>query len=174
MDDDDESVELSFGALPERVSAGTPSATTVEIIDDDDPEVTVTFEQSSYTVGEGSTVTVRVELDADPERTVVIPISVDNQDGATGGDYSGVPASVSFSATRDIEDIQLRRHTGHGGRRRRKREVEFRRLPERVFAGDTTETIVKIIDDDDPEVTVSFGQSSYSVRRAATSWSRSS
>ena len=65
VDDDDESVELSFGVLPERVFAGAPNATTVEIIDDDDPEVTVTFEQSSYTVGEGSTVTVTVELDAE-------------------------------------------------------------------------------------------------------------
>ena len=37
VDDDDERVELSFGTLPERVSAGTPSATTVEIEDDDDP-----------------------------------------------------------------------------------------------------------------------------------------
>ena len=48
---------------------------------------------------EADTVTVTVTLDADPERTVVIPINVDNQNGATPGDYSGVPASVSFSAT---------------------------------------------------------------------------
>ena len=42
---------------------------------------------------------VTVELSADPERTVVIPITRTHQNGATGGDYSGVPASVSFSAT---------------------------------------------------------------------------
>ena len=54
MDDDDERVELSFGVLPERVFAGTPNATTVEIEDDDDPEVTVSFGESSYTVGEAA------------------------------------------------------------------------------------------------------------------------
>ena len=167
VDDDDESVELSFGALPERVSAGTPSATTVEIIDDDDPEVTVTFEQSSYTVGEGSTVTVRVELDADPERTVVIPISVDNQDGATGGDYSGVPASVSFSATETSKTFRFAATQDTVDDDDESVRLSFGALPERVFAGDTTETIVKIIDDDDPEVTVSFGQSSYSVEEGS-------
>ena len=58
----------------------------------------VSYEQSSYTVGEGSNVTVKVILSADPERTVVIPISKSNQDGATDGDYSGVPTSVTFAS----------------------------------------------------------------------------
>ena len=100
VDDDDESVRLSFGALPERVFAGTPSTTTVEIEDDDDPDVAVSFGAMSYSATEGDSVTVTVELDADPERTVVIPINVDNQNGATGSDYSGVPASVSSARPR--------------------------------------------------------------------------
>ena len=59
LDDDDERVTLSFGAMPdERVSEGTPNATSLEIDDDDDPEVTVSFALSSYRVGEGSSVTV--------------------------------------------------------------------------------------------------------------------
>ena len=63
------------------------------------PSVTVSFEQGSYTVAEGSTVTVKVKLDADPERTVTIPLTKANQDGASGADYSGVPANVVFNAS---------------------------------------------------------------------------
>ena len=95
-------MELSFGADAGRAGLwrGRRAQTTVvAIIDDDDPIVRVSFGESSYEVDEGGTVTVTVELDVEPERTVVIPISVDNQDGATGGDYSGVPSSVTFHAT---------------------------------------------------------------------------
>ena len=37
MDDDGESVKLTFGTLPSRVSAGTTATTTVSITDDDNP-----------------------------------------------------------------------------------------------------------------------------------------
>ena len=43
VDDDGESVKLTFGALPSRVSQGARNETTVNIADDDDPEVTVAF-----------------------------------------------------------------------------------------------------------------------------------
>ena len=38
-------------------------------------------------MAEGSTVTVTVTLNADPERTVTIPFTVFDQDGATVDDY---------------------------------------------------------------------------------------
>ena len=60
--------------------------------------VTVSFEQSAYTVAEGGDVTVKVTLSADPKRKVVVPITADNQDGASNGDYSGVPADVTFNS----------------------------------------------------------------------------
>ena len=44
--DDGESVRVSFGTLPDQVSAGTYSGTTVSITDDDVPSVTVSFEDS--------------------------------------------------------------------------------------------------------------------------------
>ena len=94
--DDGESVRVSFGTLPDHVSAGTHSGTTVSITDDDVPSVNVTFEQGSYTVAEGNTVTIKVVLSADPERTVTIPLTKSNQDGATASDYS-VPNSVVFN-----------------------------------------------------------------------------
>ena len=89
----DEGVKLSFGAsLPTGVTAGMPTETTVSITDDDDPAVTVMFGASAYTAAEGGQVEVTVTLSADPERTVVVPIEETLEDGATSGDYSGVPS----------------------------------------------------------------------------------
>ena len=161
--DDGESVKLALGALPDRVTAGATSAATVSITDDDDPPVTASFEQSSYTVAEGSTVEVTVTLSLDPERTVEIPITTTDQDGATGADYSVVPANVTFdsgdtqktvtfTATQDAEDDD-----GESVK------LAFGTLPNGVTAGTPGETTVSITDDDVPSVTVSFEQAAYTV-----------
>jgi hypothetical protein len=52
-------------------------------------------------------VTVKVTLNADPERTVIIPITTTDQDGASSADYSGVPASVTFNADDTEVDINF-------------------------------------------------------------------
>ena len=70
IDDDGESVKLGFGnTLPTGVSAGNTDEAVVTITDDDVPSVSVSFEQSSYSVDEGDTVDVTVTLSEDPERT---------------------------------------------------------------------------------------------------------
>ena len=161
VDDDDESVELAFGALPARVTAGSTATGTVSITDDDDPAVTVSFEQAAYTVAEGSSVTVRVTLSADPDRTVEIPLTRTGQDGATGADYS-VPASVTFAsgetaqtftftATQDTDDDD-----GESVR------LAFGVLPTGVSAGNNEAATVSITDDDVSSVTVSFDSATYS------------
>ena len=54
LDDDDESVKLTFGnTLPTGVSASGITEATVSITDDDVPSVTVSFEKGAYTVAEG-------------------------------------------------------------------------------------------------------------------------
>ena len=98
VDDDGESVLLSFGTLPTLVSAGTPATSTVRIADDDDPAVTVSFGAASHTVAEGDDVTVTVELSADPERTVTIPLTSTNLGGATSADYTVCPPGVTFDS----------------------------------------------------------------------------
>ena len=169
VDDDDERVELSFGALPERVFAGTPNATTLEIDDDDDPEVTVSFALSSYRVGEGSSVTVTVELDADPERTVVIPITRTHQNGATGSDYSGVPASVTFNATETRKTFSFAATQDSLDDDDESVTLSFDlQEVDRVVAGTPSTTEVAIGDGDVPEVTVSFAEPSYSVAEGGT------
>ena len=62
----------------------------------DVPSVQVFYASSSYSVDEGSSVTVTVNLSADPQREVEVPITAANQGGAGSGDYSVVPASVTF------------------------------------------------------------------------------
>ena len=105
IDDDDEKVVLSFGTLPDRVSAPGTATATVAITDDDDPRVTVSFDQTTYTVNEASAVTVTVRLSTDPERTVTIPIEKMDQGGATSADYSVVPESRTFNAGETVKTI---------------------------------------------------------------------
>ena len=74
------------------------------------PSVTVSFEQSSYTVAEGSSETVKVKLSADPERTVEIPISITNMDGASSSDYSIAPQTVVFNSGDTEKNLLLLRN----------------------------------------------------------------
>ena len=113
IDEDDEYVKLEPDLrLPAGVSLGDNFNTFVTIIDP--PQVSVSFEQATYTVSEGSSETIKVKLDKDPERTVTIPINKANQGGASNSDYSG-PADVTFNSGDTENDLQLRRR--HGQRR---------------------------------------------------------
>ena len=171
VNDDGEGVRLSFGAsLPADVTAGTPNTTTVSITDDDDPSVTVSFGAASYTVAEGSSRTVTVELSADPERTVVIPIETANQGGAIAADYSGVPASVTFTGGGDTSTsftFEATQDTMDDDGESVK--LAFGTLPNGVTKIAPTETTVTIEDDDyTASVTVAFQSATYSVAEGNT------
>ena len=169
LDDDGESVKLAFGtSLPAGVSAGSPSETTVSITDDDDPQVTVSFGAATYTAAEGGTATVTLTLSADPERTVEVRITATNQGGATSADYSGVPASVSFTAGQTSKTITFTATQDAEDDDGESVKLAFGALPAGVRAGATDETTVSITDDDDPQVTVSFGASTYTAAEGGT------
>ena len=153
-DDDGESVRLSFGGLPDAVTAVTPSASTISITDDDHPIVSVSFEESSYDVNEGGSVNVMLTLSEAPGRSVTVDIDSMNLGGATTADYS-VPGevrfgpndtekSISFRATQDSinddgESVTLALSST---------------LPDRVTAGSPSSTTVSINDDDGPGVLI--------------------
>ena len=83
VDDDDESITLSFGTEPNVKDGGANEEATITINDDDDPEVAVSFGAVAYRVDESddsqtpdateNEVAVTVNLSADPERTVEDP-----------------------------------------------------------------------------------------------------
>ena len=112
--------------------------------DDDDPQVTASFGSAMYTATEGDTVAVTVSLSADPERSVTIPLTTANQNGASSADYRIVPTSITFasgetskafvfSATEDTDD--------DGGE---SVAIGFGTLPTGVTAGGTNDTVVTI------------------------------
>ncbi|MCY3506087.1 MAG: cadherin-like beta sandwich domain-containing protein [Chloroflexi bacterium] len=157
-----ESVRLSLGSLPPGYIAGSTNETVVNITDDDVVQVTVSFGSDAYRVDEGASRSVTVNLSADPQRTVTIPLSRTNQGGASGSDYSfpsdvtfnsgETTRTVSFSATQDSVDDD-----GESVR------FGFTNLPAGVAAGTPNETVVSIVDDDHPAVTVSFQQNAYTI-----------
>ena len=167
IDDDGESVLLAFGTLPTGVSEGAIAETTVSITDNDDPQVTVSFGQTAYTVPEGDTVTVTITLSADPERTVAIPLTATDQGTATSADYT-VPTSVTFDADEMSKTITFTAADDSIDDDDESVLLAFGTLPTGVSEGAIAETTVSITDDDVPQVTVSFGQTAYTVAEGDT------
>ena len=163
VDDDEDSVVLSFGDLPPGVGEGETAETTVSITDDDDPPVTVSFDQAAYTVAEGESIQVTVTLSADPERTVDIPLTAEPQGETTTDDYSGVPESVTFNAGETSKEITFTAEQDTFDDDEDSVVLRFGDLPPLVSEGTTSQTTVTITDDDDPPVTVSFGAATYTV-----------
>ena len=161
-DDDGESVVLAFGTLPSGVSAGITTQATVSITDDDDPQVSVSYGQAAYTVAEGGNQSMTVTLSADPERRVTIPIAATPQGDTTAADYS-VPTSVTFNAGEMSQTITFNATQDDIDDDGESVVLAFGTLPSGVSAGITTQATVSITDDDDPQVSVSYGQAAYTV-----------
>ena len=91
IEDPNESVKLSFGALPDRVLLGTTAETTVAITDNDIAGVTV--EPTSLTILEGATSTYTVKLNTQPQEAVTVAVlSSDNPD------VNASPTTLSFNS----------------------------------------------------------------------------
>ena len=167
---DEEEEETFTVTLTNAVNATIEDGSaTGTITDDDVPSVAVSFEQGTYTVDEGSLVTVKVTLNADPERTVIIPITTTDEDGASSADYSGVPASITFNAGDTEVDINFTAASDSVDDDGESVKLTFgNTLPTGVSTGTTDEAVVTITDDDVPSVEVSFEQGSYSVDEGDT------
>ena len=167
-DDYDESVLLAIGTglpIPGDRASGTVE-TTVSIIDDEEPPVTVMFGADAYTVPEGGMVTVTVTLNRDPKRTVVIPLVTTNQGGAA----FTLPTSVTFNAGETEQTLTFGAGTDPSDERPGASVlIAFAtNLPAEVSAGTPATTLVSITDANDPQVTVSFGAGAYTVPEGGT------
>ena len=134
VDDPDtanESVAVSLSAMDGGYGGKTASVS-VSVMDDDDPVVTVSFKESSYSVAESDDNTTPRCLrepghrDGDAQRRPRTHhhhprLTTTNEDGATGqgetdADYSGVPDTVTFdSGGENGEVLHLQRGAGQRG-----------------------------------------------------------
>ena len=172
IDDDGESVQLGFGSmLPDRVGIDTLGSTvTVAILDNDVPQVRVSFAPTRYTAIEGGrAATVTVKLDTNPKRTVTIPLTTTNRGGATAADYE-LPSSVTFNTGETEKDIIVTATDDtidDDGESVRLRFGSM--LPDRVGINTLGSTaIVGILDNDVPQVRVSFARTHYTATEGGT------
>ena len=148
---------LSFDSLPDGVSAGVQESAEVEITDNDDPSVTVSFGSAEYAAMEGGdAVMVRVRLSGAPEREVTVPITAQGRGGASPGDYSGVPASVTFGPEETEKSFAVTAVEEDDRDRNESLTLAFGALPEgvSVSAGDPAEAEVMLLDNDAGEALI--------------------
>ena len=163
LDDDGESVKLTFGTLPERITEDTTKETVVTIVDNDDPEIKVSFQSATLSVAEGATIHVQVNLSAAPERDVTIGISSAVQDGTSSSDYT-VDSSITFTANQTVKTFAFTATHDTVDDDGEKVKLTFTsNLSNRITEDTIKETVVSIIDDDVPTITASFAAGTYSV-----------
>ena len=102
IDDDGESVRLAFGAMPDGVSAGTPTETTVTITDDDAAAGKVTLELTPATInesgaGNASTVTASIPSASSVATTVTVSVNPVDTTTLTGNTILTIPAGDTNS-----------------------------------------------------------------------------
>ena len=165
LDDGGESVKLGLGTLPAGVTPGDTDEAVVSIANvAAQDSLTVSFAAVGYSVSEGSTTTVKVTLSTAPGSDAVIPLTVEEQEGASGDDYSGVPASVTFGASDTEATFVIAATQDSVDDDDESVKIGFGTLPGGVTAGSTSETTVTITDDDLPSsVAVSYGSATYTV-----------
>ena len=92
VDDDGESVELSFGDLPDGVRVGSPARAVVQLTDND--TAGVTLGRTALTVAENGSATYTVTLDSEPTADVTVTIT-----GLAGTDLTLTPATAMLTFT---------------------------------------------------------------------------
>ena len=145
LDDDDEAIEITSS----RNSVAFGSRQTISIVDDDWPELTVTFRQADYRFAEGGHVDLPVTLSAVPERQVTIPIEIEGLGGAEAIDYSVSPASLTFGASETDKTLRVSLSNDSVVDPGESVTLSFGTpLPERISEGGTAEATVAIRDTD--------------------------
>jgi len=180
--DPGESVVLAIGsALPNGVTQGTPSQTTITITDTDPPDFVVSFVSATYTAAEGTTVNVTIKLDAPSENFIGFGFTVSYQGGATDADVGHIPTlpeGVVFEPNETTKTVPLYIESdlvadpgesvvlslypgGVSGEGVSPGEI-------RGAVGSLGRTTITIVDDWPPEVVMSFASASYTAEEGTT------
>ena len=121
--------------------------------------------EGDFEYGRAATVRVRLDRHRDMEREVDIPINVEWMGGATRADtisaYTSIPTSITFKPGQTEQTFRVAARDDDVDDDGEWLTLSFGTLPERVLTGRTTTTRIDLLDNDDPEVQVSFAQSSY-------------
>ena len=134
IDEDEEETFTVSLSNASNAMIGDASATGT-IVDNDVPQVEVSFARDTYTVNEGSAVMMVVSLNKDPEREVIIPLTVTRQGGATTADYSRIPPSVTFNAGEREKTFEITATDDGIDDDNETITLRFGNLPTRVTAG---------------------------------------
>ena len=150
---------------------------------DDSLSMIVTFSADTYDAHEGggaATVSVWLLRHFDREREVTIPINVERMGGATRADtistYTSIPSTITFKPGQTAQTFRVAALDDSVDDDGEWLKLSFGKLPERVSEGVESTchygacahntARVNLLDNDVPEVQVSFAQSDY---KAATS-----
>ena len=127
-------------------------------VTDDEPEVSVSFGAAAYETTEGSAAaTVTVTLSEDPNRQVPITFTAApiTGTGATNADYTLSDTTVTFQKTETSKTFTVTATNDTVDDDRESVTLTLSAsLPPRVTAGTTTRTVVALIDDDHPILTI--------------------
>ena len=161
--DDDESVTIDFGNLPTLVTSS--GNTTLNIIDDDNPTVTVNYSSSTYSTTEGTSTYVYIDVNVDPLRSITIPLTRRNN-RASNEDYSVNTSSVTLSSSQHSAYFIFTATDDSYNDDGESVNFGFGTLPAGVKKGRST--TVYITDNDYPTVTVGFGSATYTVEEGSS------
>ena len=147
-------VELTLSVPSEdtRALLGDPSATTLNVLDDDVPVLDVSFGSDVYTVEEGTSVSVTVILSGVPDREVTLGILSLGQGGAEEDvDYILPFGSVTFGSEATIATFTLTALADDDDDDGESVVLSFvDPLPTGISRVEPSTTEVSIVDDDDP------------------------
>ena len=164
--EEDEEVEvatlvLEFGDLPNTSRGGAVQSTRISILDNDHPEVELSYGAADYTAREGGAAAeVSVALSAPPEREITIPISIELEQGAGEGDFAGVPESITFGSDETVQTFEVSAVEESERDLGESLQLGFGELPTGVTLGSQATTRVALRDNDTDEITLSLSESS--------------
>ena len=164
INDDGESLRLTFGTLPGRVTSTSPSAATVSINDDD--VAGVTLSETSLGIAEGGSGDYTVVLTSEPTADVTIEFNA-----PSGSDLRVSPASHTFTnadwetlqtvTVSAVHDDGFSNDTGTITHRVRSSDSDYNNRSVGSVA-------VTVDDDEEVPVTVRFGSANYTVAEGGT------
>ena len=110
------------------------------------PNITASFEQSSYTVAEGTDQEIKVILSAPPERPIAIPLTITSDEATASSDYTKV-GKVEFSAEETEQTFSFSVIDDSTTENDETVRISFGQAgPSNLTAGDVASTTITLVD----------------------------